>query len=182
MDAIYKKPDRDLSNYRRFKVSDCSVAFRKNWQRDQNTASRGVSRRVTDQDVMKIKQRLSEMCREIFIEELQKDDGYQVVEDAAGDVLELRPAIVDLDINAPDVMSAGFDRSYTTSAGSMDLRLEIHDSVSGEILGRIIDRYRDADSGRLEWTNAVTNAAEARRALRRWGKLFRDMADEALPQ
>ena len=72
--------------------------------------------------------------------------------------------------------------SYTTSEGSMSLYLEVYDSVSGEILGRVLDRKTATDSNHLEWTNSVTNAREAKRILVRWGQTLRSMLDEAINQ
>lgn len=177
LDAIYRKPGIELSNYQRVKISDCSVAFRKNWQRDQNSVNRDISRRVTAGDMDKIRAKLGAMCHEVFMEELGKDSTYQVTEESGEDVLELKPSIIDLDINAPDTMSVGRSRSYTTSAGSMKLYLEAHDSVSGELLARVIDRRRASDTGQLEWTNSVTNAREAKLILRRWGAILHDMLE-----
>lgn len=179
LDAIYRKPGAELGNYKQVKISDCSVAFRKNWQRDQNTATMDVSRRVTRDDMDEIRAKLGKLCREVFVEELTKGQVYQLVEESGEDVLELRPSIVDLDINAPDIMAPGRSRSYTTSAGSMKLYLEAHDSVSGELLARVIDRSRSSDTGRLEWTNSVTNAREAKRILRRWGDILNEMLENA---
>lgn len=176
LDAVYKKPGADMGAYSKFIIADCSVAFTKGWQRDQNSANRG-SGRVTDKEVAAIKTRLGEMCTKTFKEAMTKDGGYTLTEQPGDDVLELRPAIVDLYINAPDVMSAGRSTSYTTSEGTMSLRLEAYDSVTGEIIGRAIDRRSARDNGQLRWTNSVTNAVEAQRILDRWAAILREMAD-----
>lgn len=176
LDAVYKKPGADMGVYQQFKVADCTVAFTKGWQRDQNSANRGASR-VSDKEVASIKARLSEMCTKTFKEALTADGGYTLSDQPGEAVLELRPAIVDLYINAPDVMSAGRSTSYTTSEGSMSLHLEAYDSVTGEIIGRVIDRRTARDTGQLRWTNSVTNAVEAQRILNRWGAILREMAD-----
>ena len=62
-------------------------------------------------------------CDEKFREALLADPAYKLV-DAFSDgeaVLILRPSIIDLDVNAPDMQSANVSRSYTTSAGEMTL-------------------------------------------------------------
>ena len=189
MDAVYTKPGVDLSQYHQVIVDECSVAFRKNWQRDQNSSKGNLSGRVTDKDVAAIKKRLGQLCHDVFVEELQggtdsnssnaKSTGYQVVDTPAAGVLELRPSIVDLNINAPDIMAPGRSVSFTTSSGSMRLYLEAYDSVSGEILGRVIDKRKVPDKGYLDWTNQVTNTADAKRILRYWGSMLRDMLDKA---
>ena len=60
----------------------------------------------------------------------------------------------------------------------MTLYLEIFDSVTGQILARVVDRGEDRGMGRIEWQNAVTNKAEADRILRRWASALRARLDE----
>lgn len=179
--ALYMKPGASLKGYDEFGVTDCQVAFRKNWLRDQNSQRLDLSNRVSQRDVDRIKDNLSERCEAAFLSALQEEPAYKVVEEYSDGeaVLILRPSIVNLDINAPDTMSAGMSRSYTTSAGEMTLILEVLDATTGELLARAIDKKRGLDSGRLEWTNSVTNRADADRALNAWGKQLREALDRA---
>ena len=66
--------------------------------------------------------------------------------------------------------SAGIQRTYTTSAGEMTLNMDLLDSGSNSLVGRVIDERRDMDTGRLEFTNAVTNQQAARVMYRAWAK------------
>ena len=176
---VYGKPGVDLSGYTEFGVAPCNVSFRKNWMRDQNSNRLDLSHRVTQEDVDKIKDNLGDSCTEKFTEALQKGPAYNLVEDFddGEQVLVLRPSIINLDINAPDAMSASSSRSYTTSAGEMTLSLEVVDATTGEVLYRIVDRKRGMDTGRIQWTTSVSNTAEANRALNRWAGQFRDGLD-----
>ena len=65
--------------------------------------------------------------KKVFTEELQDKGGYQVVETAGPDVLVLRPALVNVEVNAPDIMSAGVNATVVRSAGQMTLFLELWD-------------------------------------------------------
>jgi hypothetical protein len=140
-----------------------------------------LSRRVTQEDVDKIKDRLGEQCTAYFQEALQEPPPYNLVDEfETGEaVLVVRPSIINLDINAPDTMSPGINRTYTTSAGEMTLSLELQDGTTGQTLARIVDRRRSPDMGRLQWTNGVTNKAESARMLKRWGSMLREGLDEA---
>jgi hypothetical protein len=109
---------------------------------------------------------------------MEADDGYPMVADAGDDVLILRPAIIDLDLTAPDIPVAGRSKTYVASTGAATLYLELYDSVSGEILARIVDRRRLGNYGHMQWSNSVTNRAEARRLFARWAKLLREGLDE----
>lgn len=172
--VVYVRPGVDFSQYKRFAILECPVAFSKSWERDQ----RSSARRLSSSDLDKIKKNLSEEFRKVFVDELQNQGGYAVVEGGAEDVLILRPAIIDLDVTAPDTMAPGRNYTLSDSAGAMTLYLEIFDSVSGQILARAIDRQSGRDFGRIQWQNSVTNKAEADRILRRWAKGLRTALDE----
>ena len=120
---------------------------------------------------------LSAEFLKVFTDELQNKGGYQVVTSGAEDVLVLRPAIMDLDVTAPDTMSAGRSYTLTESAGAMTLYLEVYDSVTSQILARAIDRETSRGMGRIQWANSVTNKQEADRVLRRWASALRSQLD-----
>jgi hypothetical protein len=91
----------------------------------------------------------------------------------------LRPAIIDLDVTAPDTMSAGRSYTLSQSAGSMTLYIELYDSVTSQLLGKAIDQRSDPGmAGTIQWRNRVTNKAEADRILRRWAKALRERLDD----
>jgi hypothetical protein len=176
--AVYKKPGADFSQYDRVAIVEVTVAFRKNWQRDQNRDRMGLGRSVSNDDMDRIKKTLSEEFKKVFSKELQ-EGGYKITESGAEDVLVLRPAIIDLDITAPDTMSPGMTRTFTASAGEMTLYMELYDSVSSEILGRVVDAEAGRDLGGIRISNRVTNVAEADRILRKWADILRKKLDQA---
>lgn len=141
IDAVYRRPDADLSRYTKLIVPPPDVQFSKNWKPEQDSALHGMNR--IDRD--KIRQDLAALFIETFQRELQTKGSYQLVQEPGPDVLEVRAAIANLYISAPDVsaQTAGRVRTYTTDAGEMTLVAELHDSVTGTLLSRVYDR-RDA--------------------------------------
>lgn len=181
VDALYWKEGADLEPYTKVRIEDASVAFRKNWMRDQNMDRVGVSNRINTEDMNKIQAGLAEIFKEQFTKELQ-DGGYQVVEEDGEDVLLLQPAIVDLDINAPDISmrQPGMVTTYTTSAGEMTLKMDLLDSSTNALIGRVIDRRQDNSSGnQIQYTNSITNRADAERIIRSWANILIKALDEA---
>lgn len=178
--TVYQRPGADLGSYAAYGLAPCEVAFRKNWLRDQNTSRIDLSNRVTQQDVDRIKDALGDLCEQRFREALEQDPPYPLVRDFDDGeaVLVLRPSIINLDINAPDVFSSTMTRTYVTDAGEMTLLLEIVDGTTGETLYRIVDRQRGLDTQRLQWSNSVTNQAEANRMLKRWARQLRAGLDQ----
>jgi Protein of unknown function (DUF3313) len=158
LDLVYVRPDSQFTAYKKVMIDPVQVAFAKNWKPPQ---------RFDAQDLQKIKDGLAGMVDEGFSKKLTAG-GYAVTTTPDDDTLRLSVAIADLYIKAPDSMSPGRSRSYTTSAGSMVLVLEIRDSTSGELLARVIDRHSASSGGTMRWTNSVTNRAEADRAISAW--------------
>lgn len=173
---VYADPDADLSSYTKVYLLDPYVAFKKNWQRDQNRESRSL--RVTSSDMEKIKSELAGMFKETFTQTLT-EGGYELVNERGDDVLIVRPAIINLDITAPDTMTTGRSRSFAESAGEMTLYLELYDSVTDDLLAKALDRKFDRKTGSFQWQNSVTNRAAADRILTEWANVLKDGLDAA---
>ena len=181
MAIVYAEPGADLAQYERIQLMDAYVAFKKNWARDQRSKS-ADRLSVTSNDVEKIKTDLAKEFQEVFRKTLE-DGGYEIVDESGEDVLLVRPAIINLDVNAPDTMSAGRSRSYTSTAGEMTLYIEIYDSITGDLLAKALDRKADtARQGYYTWTNSVTNKTAAKRILQGWAEILLDALNEAKQQ
>ena len=171
--AVYAKPGADLGEYNKIALLEVYVAFRKNWQRDHNREAVGLEGRVSDKDMQEIRRGLAEEFEKVFIDELSTKGGHEMVKQGGDGVLILRPAIVNLDVTAPDTMEAGMARTFAASAGQMTLYLELYDGKTGDIIARIIDPEAAGDHS-IQWSNRVTNKAEADRIIRRWAKLLNE--------
>ena len=173
--AVYVDPAADFSVFRRVAILDPDVAFRSNWLRDQN---RSRSRNVRASDVERIKGDVADIFKNVFIERLEAA-GYEVVNYAGEDVLVLLPAIVDLDVAAPDVRTSARQRTYTSSAGAATLVLEVFDSITGDLIGRAVDRRAARGvTGFQTVANRVTNRADARREFGVWADKLVEFLDE----
>jgi len=106
----YIDPNADFSAFKRVMILDPYVSFRANWQRDQN---RNRTQRVSARDMERIRVDVAALFRDVFTEVLQADNGFEVVNDPDFDVLLLRPAIIDLDVTAPDTRNAGRSTTFT---------------------------------------------------------------------
>ena len=165
VNMAYIDPDADFSVFKRVAILEPFVAFRSNWQRDQN---RSRSRNIRARDMEGIKGDVATQFERVFTERLEAA-GYEVVDMANEDVLLLRPAIIDLDITAPDTRTAGRSRTFTASTGAATLYIQLFDSLSGDVIGRAADRQAvRSGGGQISWSNSVTNNADARRMFGRW--------------
>lgn len=179
MAIVYAEPGADLAQYKRVKLLDAYVAFKKNWARTQRSRSANPLS-VTSKDMERIKNSLAVGFHDVFKKTLE-DGGYEVVDEAAEDVLLVRPAIINLDVTAPDTPHAGRSTTYTSSAGEMTLYIELFDSVTGDLIAKALDRRVDnaSRSGFYTWTNSVTNKSAGDRILKGWAAILLDALNEA---
>ncbi len=78
------------------------------------------------------------------------------------------PAIINLDVVAPDTMSPGRNTTFAASAGQMTLYAELCDSVSNQLIGRVVDPEADRGFGsRFMAQNRVTNKQAEDRIVKR---------------
>ncbi len=177
--VAYKKENVDFASYNAVQILPSKVAFKKDWQHNYNRNNISLSSRVTDADVLRIKTDVTNLFDEVFKEEFGKDASFPIVDTVSSNTLVIRPAIINLDVAAPDLRSAANVRTYTDDAGQATLFLELYDGVSGEILARIINTSVAGDNSHYEWANRVTNRADAKRMIRKWAKALRIKYDEA---
>jgi len=177
MALVYAKPGVDLSRYNRIHLAEPQVAFTKNWLRTQNSIP---NQTVTKQDMQRIKSELAALFIDVFRKELQNNGGYVLVDGIAEDVLIVQPAILDLDVIAPDTPGTAGQRSAIASAGGMSLYMELIDSVTGDLLVKAFDNKYDRTRSRgIAVLNRVRNEAVARDMLGEWAALLRLALDEA---
>ena len=172
--AVFVKPDAEIASYTSVLLDPVQVSFARNW--DPTRGGRSQVNRLNTADVTAMKAGLADMFRETFRAELARG-GYQLVDEIGPDTLRVTAAIVDLFVSAPNAAQAGRSRTYTANTGRMTLVAELRDSVTGEILARVVDAQSGRSTGTWQATSSVTNNADARRAIRIWAAALRQGMD-----
>ena len=176
LDSVAERPGVTWRNYDKVVVSDVQVAFSDTW--DPRAYGRFG---LEPQAVTKIRDDLGGLAHDAFAEALT-GGGYAVVSTGGAGVLQVVPKIVDLYVNAPPRTEINPLHTYVLESGEMTLVLELRDSVTGTLLARVRDRYRDPGVGVFVPSNEVTRYAENRRVLRGWAERLRTMLTEARDQ
>jgi hypothetical protein len=176
LDAVYLREGASLAKYKKVMLDPVEVSFDKNWD-PKRSGSVSDFRKI---DPQAIREDLAKLARDVTRRELEKKNGYSLVDQPGDDVLRIRAQIVDLYINAPDTMTPG-SRTYVVSAGEMTLVAELYDSLTNTQIGRVMDRQRGLEPGPFDFqiANRVTNTAEADRILAMWARRLRTALDNA---
>lgn len=170
MDEAYLLPGADFRPYTRLMVDPTQVAFSKDWMKSINDQTRDLSRKVTDEDAARILESARANFDDIFRDAFSKA-GYEVASAPGPDVMRVATGVVNLYLNAPDTMSAGRSRSYTANAGEATLVIEVRDSMTGALLGRVIDRRETRSSARLQMATSVSNTSDFRMLFKAWADI-----------
>jgi hypothetical protein len=173
--VIYVRPGASFSQYDRVAILDCYVELQKDWQRNYNSSVVDPSHRVTDADVARIQKALAAEFKKVFSADLEKG-GYQLATTAAPDVLVLRPALINVRVEAPDLMTPDVSATIVRSAGQMTLYLELWDSTTNTLLARAMDAEADRQ-GFAQAASSVSNRAAADVILNAWAEDLRKHLD-----
>jgi hypothetical protein len=174
IDHVYVRPNVEFKAYKRVLIAPVHVAMDKNW--DPNSGQIGLQGGLSSADVQRIREELAKMFRDVFADHLSKA-GYPVVETSGDDVLLVEPALINVYITAPN-SSSGATRSYTMDAGRMTLVMQLADSVTAQMLARVVDTTEGLNTQGMQWSTSLANSAEARKAVGQWADALRKALDK----
>jgi hypothetical protein len=175
MEAAYVLPGADFRPYTKVMLDPVEVAFQKDWLKNMNQNT-PLSYQVTDRDAQKILDTARSNFDDIFKEAFTKA-GYQVVATAAPDVLRVRTGLLNLYVNAPDLNAPGRSRSFTANAGQATLFIEVRDSVSEALMGRVVDNRETRQKG-MQMATSVSNLSDFRLLFKQWAAIAAKGMDE----
>ena len=168
LDLVYLQPGADFRAYSKVMLDPTEIAFEKNWRRDYNNSTMGLSQRVSDTELQKLIAQGVVAATDLFAE-AWTEGGYPVVTEPGPDVMRLRTAILNIRVSAPDRPTAGRSYSFSDEAGSATLVVEARDSETGAVMGRAVDG-RIAGDTTIGWRNKITNRSDFRQLVKSWAK------------
>ncbi|MEM6582226.1 MAG: DUF3313 family protein [Pseudomonadota bacterium] len=169
--ALYMKPGASLAEYDKVALLACYVAFNKDWQRQYNDEEMDLMSQVTDKDMEAIRTRLATEFNKDFTDVLTQA-GYQMVDKGASGVLIVQPAIINLEVTAPDTMAPG-EMNFAADAGQMTLYMQLYDGKTGDLIARVIDPETvGGNFDIMQVRNSVTNTADENRTIKRWATIL----------
>ena len=177
MDAAWARADFSVEPYSKIMLQSIGVQYRPDGETRRHTmrsSSQGGHFEITAEQ----KERFRAQMREAFLEELAKGEHFEIVDEAAPDVLLIRVGLLDVASFVPPE-PIGMSDIYLSRVGEATIVLELVDSVSDAVLVRALDRRAAEDAAGMGFTesNRATNQAEVRRLARYWGRTLSESLD-----
>jgi hypothetical protein len=170
VDTLYVKRGTSLAQYKQVMLDSVELAFKADWQARHPE--------VSASDITRIRSQGAGVFYEIFSAALSRQHGYPITAQPGPDVLRISATISELDVAATPG-TGGTQRMHVVSPSDLTLLMELRDSQSGALLVRAVDKEKGRTFGNLTVEDAVSNSAEARRALEMWAGLLRAALDAA---
>ena len=166
---VYLAPGADFRSYTKVMVDPTQVAFDKKWL-DNYNENAGFGNGISGFDIT---QAVSEGVKKASgdFDKAFADGGYPVVAAPGPNVLRVATAIANIQVAAPDVITAP-GRTFSTSeaAGSAMFVLEARDSQSNALMGRAVDARLAGDNDMLN-RNSVTNWMDFEALIKKWAQI-----------
>lgn len=163
---VYLQPGADFRGYSKVMLEPTEIAFHKNWRSDYNSTTRGASGRVSERDVEAAVLKGVAAASDIFANAWRKG-GYEIAAAPAPDVLKVKTAILNISVSAPEVSSSARSYVFAREAGRAALVVELKDSMTGALIGRVVDQ-RVAGDNTVGWRTSVSNRADFRELVETW--------------
>jgi hypothetical protein len=172
----YVDPDADLAKYSKVLVRPLGVnKIEIKQPSNSGSAVRNRDWELTEED----KVGLQNIYHEAMVKQLEEKGGYEVVDTAGDDVLEIAAMITGIAPTGPKddnhSRPIGRNQVYTDGAGSIAVAVVYGDSETGEVIGLA----KDVRGSNSHWgsNNSVSNKAEVRRIFTGWAISIREGLD-----
>jgi hypothetical protein len=161
LDNVWVRPNVRFKEYKRVRLPPVDVAFAKDWDPNRGTRS------PTNEDIRNIRAGMSQLFHEEFAQRLTRR-GYTLTDSNADDVLIVQAALANLYINGPQSSNADVAHAFTMSPGRVSVVMQLSDSVTLQLLARVVDTQEGDEYGNLTWSSSVSSSTEARRIFGIW--------------
>ena len=173
MQMVWVKPGLDLKGYNKIRLVGSGIEYRS--VKAVGNANRIPGNRTDFPIDADKRQKLEDVTREVFLEELAKSEHFTIVTEEGPDVLEVNGALIDVVSNVPPEAIGRSDYSLS-KLGEATLILEVRDSESNEIILRAADRRAVQPTFVTRSSQAFT-LNEVKKELRTWARLLKDGLD-----
>jgi hypothetical protein len=174
VENFWARPDIDYASYTKIVLADPEIEFRDPGRADSSGGSTKEFP-LSEAD----KKSLELTIKYIFLEELANNQYFTFVEEHGPDVLTLDVRLLDFVALVPKRVEPD-DPSvvYFSSVGEMTLVVEAHDSITGEILARAVERRAAGIAAEGIHSSRRNGWAEINPLARHWAGIIRERLDQ----
>ena len=173
MQMVWVKPGLDLSGYDKIRLVGAGIEYRS--VKAVGNANRIPGNRTDFPIDADKRQKLEEVVREVFLEELSTSQQFTIVTEEGPDVLEVTGALIDVVSNVPP-QAMGRSDYYLSKLGEASLILEVRDSQSNEIILRAADR-QGVEPAFVTRSSQAFTINEVKKEVRTWARILKDGLD-----
>ena len=167
---VWVKPNVSLAQYAKIMLIQTGIQYRPVHSNSANDTEFELS----DEK----KERLGKILQQSFSDQLQKTQQFSLTDKPGPEVITLKAGLIDVVSNVPED-ELNFKRVFIRTIGSATLVIELHDSISGEMLVRATERRSaEVSGGELRRSSAAINFAEIKRDAKRWATSLSKALDE----
>jgi len=174
LNGVWVRPDVEFKRYKSVRLDPVQVEFDKGW--DPNRGVKSASRRISQDEIKEIREGLAAGLHGALVKALAAG-GYPLVEADGAETLRVGAGLVNVYINAPARDEMGRTKTYVLDAGEMTLGMELRDSVTDQLLARVMDTAHGDELKGLRWATAAGNTFEATQAFHQWAAALRRALD-----
>ena len=176
MDMAWVRPDLSLEGYNKLIIDEATVGYQNEPTATAQTPGRsGDNFALTPAEMANLKG----WFMEAVVEELTKNNGWEIVDTPGPDVLRIGAHLIELVVRQP-AQDMSFQRTYTRSFGEVTLVFELQHSMSDEFLARVAER-RDptrATDNSLARVSPSAVRADVQALFHYWAGVLRRGLDE----
>ena len=171
---VWVREGPDLSQYDGLMLEGAGIKYR------MEEASPGTVTARRSQSEFPVtpraRERLREIAREVFTDELKQSERFRFADTAGSSVLLVEAALIDVvSFVPPD--NIGRSDIFLSRVGEATLVVQVSDSQTGAALARMVDRRAAAPAVSGQRSSRPVNESEVRRLLRRWARQLRTGMD-----
>ena len=171
---VWIKPGVDPSVYSKILPGGAQFHYRDVRATPNTTAAR---RSATEFPIeQKNRETVERIVVDAFREEAGKSKYFTLADEPGPDTIYVWGGLYDVVSRVPPEY-VGRSEVYLSSVGEATLVVQIEDSMTREVLARVVDR-RAAEPTFAQRSNPVTNASEVRRLAGTWARIFRSSLDK----
>ncbi len=173
VDMAWAVPDLNLSGYTKILPANAGIEYAQatNMGDTPEARSRGGPFIIDDES----RARFEALVDDIFMEELQKSNRFDVVDEPGPDVLVVEGILLNVTSHRPPDPVGGRSYVYVGAYVEASLALEVRDSETNRILARAVDRRAASTrAGAYSHNNVARTTEEVGVLIRFWGSRLRE--------